>query len=86
MDLTDHSGLEFVESPVVTVGQLSFDPVAKKNSTWLEGVLEIEYQLKGPENFTAAPVQGTLNYMMCDEKSCRPPAQASSQAKLVFSR
>ncbi len=82
----DMDGLVIDKLPEIPVGEFNFDPVSKKNSTWLEGVVELECQVTVPDDFEAATIQGTVNYMMCDRKYCRPPAKTNFKASLTIAK
>ena len=79
-------GLVIDELPEIPVGEFNLDPVPKKNSTWLEGVVELECQVTVPDGFEAAASQGTVSNMMCDRKYCRPPAKTNFEATLTIAK
>lgn len=53
-----------------------------KPAFWLEGLVTIEQKMTVPEDFQSASVGGHIDYMMCDDKACQPPASESFTAKL----
>ena len=64
--------LDIGELVAIPNGRVVFD--AGKQSWWLEGVVTLEQKMSVPADFTTATVEGTIEYMMCNEQGCRPPA------------
>jgi len=80
LTLIDTGSLDVDGDALIPTGRL----VSDKGSPawWLEGVVTIKQTMVVPDDFTETSVQGTIDYMMCNEQGCRPPASEKFTATL----
>lgn len=79
IEFVELTGLQASGNLAIPDGRRVVD--AGKAAYWLEGELKLVQKFKLTGGSSKAALKGELNYMMCNEQGCRPPATLKFSAK-----